>query len=649
MYNKSRLRQVVFTLFSLGISIAVFTYLLSNISIQELLMIIKGVSIRGVAAFLICSFFMSFFRTWRYLVLLRTNGQSPSSFGLYLVTIVRNFFSDLLPARLGTLIYIYLVQTRLGVPFGAATASFALAFVFDILALGFLIILAAVFISSTVLSTPVIIGGGAVLLILCLVVLLLLPHLLQLAATLAAHMPLIGKNYREKLHDAFATAKKSIIDTREAGIFSQVLFLSFGVRCFKYLSLFVLLLALMIPAGYEAEIFHLPRVLLGFCSAELAASLPVSGIAGFGAYEGAWALVFQLLGFPEKMAMVSSVSHHLFTQVYGYTIGVVALIILWMPFFSFQQSSMKQFENKKKFFLARFIPVFLSGLILILIFYPQAYAWLNKGTGVVLPAGRENRGDYHKNTIHQLVEGRVVYQRPDGIYSVKIGRKQEKRLSKNGSNPRWSPTGKSIVFVHRNEIRIMDRKGGQKKTLAQAQKAKAVCFDHSGKAVLFTDKKTIKRVYIKTGKIETILRGKYDFLELDISNDGKVLAVTVKTPLGYQVRRINLHSKNRKNVARGCSATLSPDSRYITVNGRKHRFLNLYNLHTLKLEKQLSAPYGRRFDNQFWSNHKDWLVSKSEDDAENIYIHHIPTDSSYQITTSGNCDRPDFYVSRSKI
>ncbi len=649
MYNKNRLRQVVFTLFSLGISIAVFTYLFSNISMQELLVIIQRVSTRGVAAFFLCSFFMSFFRTWRYLVLLRTNGQFPSSVGLYLVTIVRNFFSDLLPARLGTLIYIYLVQTRLGVPFGAATASFALAFVFDILAFGFLIILAALFISSTVLSTSVIIGGGVVLLILCLVVLLLLPHLLQFAAILASRLPLIGKNNREKLSDAFKTAKKSIIDTKKAGIFCQVLFLSFGVRCFKYLSLFVLLLALMIPAGYEAEVFDLPRVFLGLCSAELAASLPVSGIAGFGVYEGTWTLVFQLLGFPEKMAMISSVSHHLITQIYGYTIGVVALIILWVPFFSFQQSSMKQFENKKKFFFARFLPIFLSGLVMVLLLFPQSYAWFNNSEKVVLSTGQEKTGVKKKNAHHQLVEGWVVYQRPDGIYSFRIGRKHGKRLSKYGSAPRWSPTGKSIVFVHGNNIKVMDRKGGGKKTLAKAQKAKAVCFDHSGKAVLFTDRKTVKRVNIKTGKIVTILRGKHEFLELDLSNNGKILAVTVKTRLGYQVRRINLHTNDRKKVARGCSAALSPDSRYITVNGRKHRFLNLYNLHTLKLERRLSAPTGRRFDNQFWSNHKDWLVSKSEDGEENIYIHHLPTDASYRITTHGNCDRPDFYVSRSKI
>ncbi len=649
MNNNKRLQQVVFTLFSFGVTAAVFYYLFSHISVQELVEIIRNVSVRGLLAFLLCSFFMSFFRTWRYLVLLRSNDQSPSSIALYLVTIVRNFFSDLLPARLGTLIYIYLVQTRLGVPFGAATASFALAFVFDILALAFLIILAAAFISSTVLSSPAIIGGGVVLLTLCAIVLFFLPNLLQFGAVIGGHLPLIGVNNRKKLGDAIMTAKENIIETKESGIFLQVLFLSFGVRCFKYLSLFVLLLALMIPAGYSAEVFFLPKVFLGLCSAELAASLPVSGIAGFGAYEGTWALVFQLLGFPEKMAIVSSVSHHLITQVYGYTLGVVALIILWLPFFSYRQSSMEQLNKKKKFFYSRLFLLFILGLGAVLLCYPQTYGWATNSKSAPLNDDRTTNSSSGKKDIRRLVDGWVVYQRPDGIYSARAGLPQEKRLSKNGSAPRWSPDGKMIVYVHDNEIKVMDRKGGNKITVASAKKGKAVCFGPFGKTILFTDYKTIRRVNLKTGTVETILKGDYEFREVDIGTRGRILAVTVRTPFGIQVRRIDLKTGQREKVARGCSAAVSPDLKYITVNGRKHKFLRLYNLNTLRLEKHLSAPPGRRFDNQFWSNHQDWLVSKSEDDAENVFIHHLPTDSSYRVTTSGHCDRPDFFVNRSKI
>ena len=60
----------------------------------------------------------------------------------------------------------------------------------------------------------------------------------------------------------------------------------------------------------------------------MAASLPISGIAGFGAYEGAWAGVFILLGFPAAMAKATSLSHHLVTQLYGYLIGIASILTL---------------------------------------------------------------------------------------------------------------------------------------------------------------------------------------------------------------------------------------------------------------------------------------------------------------------------------
>jgi hypothetical protein len=65
----------------------------------------------------------------------------------------------------------------------------------------------------------------------------------------------------------------------------------------------------------------------------LAASLPVSGIGAFGAYEGAWAAAFELLGFPGHLAKLTAVSHHLFTQVYGYSLGALAFLLLLLPVF----------------------------------------------------------------------------------------------------------------------------------------------------------------------------------------------------------------------------------------------------------------------------------------------------------------------------
>ena len=79
-------------------------------------------------------------------------------------------------------------------------------------------------------------------------------------------------------------------------------------------------------------------VFWGVCAAEVAASLPVSGLAGFGAYEGAWTIAFYNLGLTKELAAMTGVAHHLFTQVYGYSIGVLALLVLLLPWCELPQT-----------------------------------------------------------------------------------------------------------------------------------------------------------------------------------------------------------------------------------------------------------------------------------------------------------------------
>ena len=324
-------RHIWFFLFSLVVSAGIFSYLFSAVSFQEVMAALKGLTLRWMVLFLLLSFSMSLFRTWRYMIVLNISGYRPDVIALYLITVVRNFFSDLLPARLGTLVYIYLVQSRLGIPFGAAASSFAFAFIFDMLSLAFLIVLAVLIGSSGLVSPLVVVGGAALIGLISGGVLFYLPLILQGVGIICQSLPLVPEKYRVKLFELITDTREDILTAKEHGIYWRIFFLSLGVRCFKYLSLYVLLLALVIPLGFTTAAFPLPKVFLGLCSAEMAASLPISGIAGFGAYEGAWALVFQLLGYSERIAALTSISHHLLTQVYGYSLGAAALLVLLLP------------------------------------------------------------------------------------------------------------------------------------------------------------------------------------------------------------------------------------------------------------------------------------------------------------------------------
>ncbi len=50
---------------------------------------------------------------------------------MLLVTFVRNLFADLLPARIGSTVYIVVLRTRFGYPVDAGTSIWALAFLLD--------------------------------------------------------------------------------------------------------------------------------------------------------------------------------------------------------------------------------------------------------------------------------------------------------------------------------------------------------------------------------------------------------------------------------------------------------------------------------------------------------------------------------------
>jgi uncharacterized protein (TIRG00374 family) len=325
-------RRIVLVLANVAVTAAIFGYLFRHVRPGEVLNLLRNLDRRAVAMFVVLSLGASIFRLWRYRILLRLSGHDAPPFPLFLMVLVRNAFSDLLPARLGTLIDVYFFTTRLGVPFPAAASCFSLTFIFEILALAPLIALAAWRAGAAgALPAGGLLLGGIVLLALTGGIVALMPWGFRLGARLAERLLPARWAFRTWASTTLDAIGGEIRHVQSAGLYGRVLALSVMLRVAKYASLYVFLFALLAPMGYTWAQLDAPRVFLGLCASELAASLPVSGIAGFGAYEGAWAAVFQLLGFPKDIAQVTSVAHHLFTQAYGYGLGGLAMAALLLP------------------------------------------------------------------------------------------------------------------------------------------------------------------------------------------------------------------------------------------------------------------------------------------------------------------------------
>jgi uncharacterized membrane protein YbhN (UPF0104 family) len=113
--STSRRAPLIYTLASAVVTVGVFAYLLSAVSFTEVLQLIAEVNRNALAMFVVLSLFATLMRTWRYQLLLGVSGFRPAAGALFLTVLVRNLFADLLPARIGSAIYLFIVTTRLGV------------------------------------------------------------------------------------------------------------------------------------------------------------------------------------------------------------------------------------------------------------------------------------------------------------------------------------------------------------------------------------------------------------------------------------------------------------------------------------------------------------------------------------------------------
>jgi hypothetical protein len=304
---------------SFALSVALCALLLRSVDPRDVARAIAHVDGNRFALYFALSVAGLAARAFRYRMLLGEHvGYAP----LVLVTAARNFLVDLFPARVGSLSYVVLLTRRYGVPLEPVLSSFVLTFLYDLFAMTILVGIALA------LELGRFEGGatvGAIAVVLSLGVLVVF---LRLAPILRS------------ASDAARRPKLSGLATRIAEIASEVeraggierstalLAVSVVIRLLKFGAYWALLLAVVHEQGVGASELPFWRVFLGISAAELSATLPIHGIAGFGTYETAWALGFERLGVPWRVAIVSGFATHLLSQVCDYSIGVVALAIV---------------------------------------------------------------------------------------------------------------------------------------------------------------------------------------------------------------------------------------------------------------------------------------------------------------------------------
>jgi len=329
-------RRFVYFGLSVFISVLLGGYLLSQIDAKTLSKTFRNLHLPSLSIYLSMAFLGVISRTYRYHLLISSN--KIRFYHLMLVTLIRNLFVDLLPAKLGSLSYVYLINRRFGFPFEIAASSFLLAFIFDLIVLLpiFFVALALGGNDSTVFLSASFIVFSIVIFLSLAAVLLWLHRIIRFAVKSIDN--LFHVRNRNHLKINIMMEKIDLItDDIEAlqaqkGKYIKIIISSFFVRMFKYGSLYFLLHSVLAHLNYSFADLNFWKVFIGILGAEFSALLPLQGIAGIGTWESAWTLTFNLLGhLDSQIAIISGFSVHLITQLFEYSLGIISIIVLYLP------------------------------------------------------------------------------------------------------------------------------------------------------------------------------------------------------------------------------------------------------------------------------------------------------------------------------
>lgn len=291
--------------------------------------ILKNTAWWLASLYIITTIMQTLIRAMRYRSLLKADGINavPGTAYMFLITLCRNMFVDMVPARIGEASYVLMLNRGYHVPVSACLSTLFISVVLDILALAVILIvlvLASLFSASqsgiTVMNALV--GTSLIVIVSGLLIYAAVP----LSQWFSRLMDFTGIKILQRFANFLVEVGLSIRRVQEREILSLTLFQSLGIRVFKYGGLYILFVAVTAASFHEFSSLPWWQVLPAFISAEAAASLPLPTFMSFGTYEGGGVLAFTVLGFaPAEILLVMFVIH-LISQIVDYTLGGLGLL-----------------------------------------------------------------------------------------------------------------------------------------------------------------------------------------------------------------------------------------------------------------------------------------------------------------------------------
>jgi len=652
-----------------------------SINLSKLFDLIRNVSLLGLVWYLITQLLGVWLRSLRYQALLDSAGDqtSPGLKDLFPITLVRNMTVDLLPARVGELVFVGLLKRTNDTHVSHSLTTLVFATLFDIAVILPIVFILALFILTQKQTQLTLFSGAAIILIALIMVYYLMK---KLGPLLSEKISLFCKRYQNKflnkIADFIEELNQAVQTTIQGKQFGRVIWITIALRITKYLGLCLLFLGVVkssYPQLAQLPVGQLVSILI---AGETAASLPIPTFLSLGSYEAGAAGMLSLYGVALGTAVLIMLAVHICSQIIDYTLGLLG--VAWLLFRSVLfKNSKPELESSS----SRIITI-LSCIILVIgviaLFYgfqetrkvwsinaPPAGIVIdqaenqaviedwNSGPGFIVWSS--NRNGNH-DIYHMSLPDREITQITDHPHTENF--------------PKISPDGKTLVFQRARKVWqsfreadpwdlvLKDLQSGQERVLAKVAHepnwtpdGKQVSFrrNHSNVFVVDVNSGEEKKVYQSTH----LELPEHAGLQTPMLNSNGELAVTVRGPL----RMTAVYKKdNPIHIGQGCQVTWSPDGSFVYYIDHGGKGQNLFKRYDFKEGKNkvwvdMPGDYSHEYFPKLSSNGQ-WMVfaastgGHEHDTADyELFLWRVDSDPATAIRLSyhsGNDSWPDIYL-----
>jgi uncharacterized membrane protein YbhN (UPF0104 family) len=325
---KKILSQVILPVAVLLVIIIVF---FNDISLMDIKTNFLKIPFGYLLLFMLLTLVATVLRTYKYYILL---AKKLSLTDLFLITLVRNCTVDLLPGRAAALMFYSWLTKRKGIKWEEGASSFVVSVFYDALALAVMLGGLMAFLKTGFNPLPIYMAMGFIF---------ILSFIMIFFADIFTGFALNKKILHRfpKLETFVANIHKYLQEHKGNGERLRLFLLSFVIRLLKYIYVYILFEG-VVHIGVGMQEFSLFS--FGLAGTELSSLFPIQGPGGFGTWELAFAVIFEALKVPAANIKEAGFVIHITTQVWEYSIGLIALA--WLFFFSPQKEINQEGTNE---------------------------------------------------------------------------------------------------------------------------------------------------------------------------------------------------------------------------------------------------------------------------------------------------------------